>query len=152
MERSPRADLAQVAVVGAHLSGLPLNRELVERGARLVRATTTAARYRLFALAGTEPPKPGMVRMASDGRAIAVEIWEMPMRTFGGFVAGIRAPLSIGTIELDDGSTVQGFLCEAAATAGAEDISRFGGWRNYLNADAAHAVGRAPTDCNASVS
>jgi allophanate hydrolase len=130
----PRADVAQVAVVGAHLSGLPLNRELTERGARLVRRARTAPRYRLFALPGTTPPKPGMVRIAGDdGHAIDVEVWELPLGAFGGFVAGIPAPLSIGTVELDDGATVQGFLCEAVATEGAEDISHFGGWRRYLD-------------------
>ena len=131
----PRADVAQVAVVGAHLSGLPLNRELTERGARLVRRARTAPRYRLFALPGTTPPKPGMVRVAGDGgQAIELEVWELPIGAFGAFVAGVPAPLSIGTIELDDGATVQGFLCEAVATDGAEDISRFGGWRRYLDA------------------
>lgn len=148
----PRPDVARIAAVGAHLSGLPLNRELTARGARLVCAANTAARYRLFALPGTHPPKPGMVRTSTDGRAIAVEIWEMPLRSFGSFVAGVPSPLSIGTIELDDGSSVQGFLCEAAATTGAEDISRFGGWRNYLNTHPVFSVDRADADSNTSVS
>jgi allophanate hydrolase len=131
----PHADVARVAVVGAHLSGLPLNRELTERGARLVRRARTAPRYRLFALPGTTPPKPGMVRIDGDGgHAIDVEVWELPLGAFGAFVAGVPSPLSIGTIELDDGARVQGFLCEAVATEGAEDISRFGGWRRYLDA------------------
>jgi allophanate hydrolase len=139
---APRADVAQLAVVGAHLSGLPLNRELTERGARLVRRARTAARYRLYALPGTTPPKPGMVRTARDaGYAIEVEVWELPIAAFGSFVAGIPSPLSIGTIDLDDASTVQGFLCEAFAVEQAEDISHFGGWRNYVGArSAARAV------------
>jgi len=130
----PRADVARVAVVGAHLSGLPLNRELTERGGRLVRAARTAPRYRLFALPATSPPKPGMVRTSGNGgHSIDVEVWELPTAAFGAFVAAIPAPLSIGTVELNDGSAVQGFLCEAAVTAGAVDISRHGGWRNYLH-------------------
>jgi allophanate hydrolase len=130
-----RPDVAQVAVVGAHLGGLPLNGELTSRGARLVRPARTARRYRLCALPGTKPPKPGLVRTsAEDGHAIDVEVWELPIAAFGSFVAGIPAPLSIGTLELDDGTFVQGFLCEALATLGAEDISRHGGWRNYLRA------------------
>ena len=142
----PQADVARVAAVGAHLSGLPLNRELTERGARLVGPAKTAPRYRLFALPGTTPPKPGLLRVEADpGHAIDVEVWELPMPSFGGFVAGIPAPLSIGTIELADGSSVQGFLCEAAATAGAEDISRFGGWRNYLDARADSGTARSAT-------
>ncbi|APV49604.1 allophanate hydrolase [Betaproteobacteria bacterium GR16-43] len=127
-----RGDVAQLAVVGAHLHGLPLNRELTDRGARLVRSTRTAPHYRLYALPATTPPKPGLVRTAAEGHRIAVEVWELPMPAFGGFVAGIPAPLCIGTLELDDGSRVQGFLCEASASTGAEDISRFGGWRAYL--------------------
>jgi allophanate hydrolase len=132
------ADLAQLAVVGAHLTGLPLNRELTARGARLVRRARTAPRYRLYALPGTTPPKPGMIRTAdAGGQAIEVEVWELPVAAFGAFVAGVPSPLSIGTIELDDGQPVHGFLCEAVATSGAEDISRFGGWRNYLASRAA---------------
>jgi allophanate hydrolase len=132
-----RADVARIAVVGAHLTGLPLNHELTERGARLVRPARTAPRYRLYALPGTVPSKPGLVRTADDrGHGIELEIWELGLREFGSFVVGIPSPLSIGTIDLDDGPPVQGFLCEAAATSGAEDISRFGGWRNYLNAGA----------------
>ena len=146
----PRADVAQVAVVGAHLSGLPLNRELTERGARLVRAARTAARYRLFALPATSPPKPGMVRTSgADGHAIEVEIWELPLAAFGSFVTGIPAPLSIGTIELDDASSVQGFLCEATAVEHADDISHFGGWRNYIGARSAARAAAAPARADA---
>lgn len=125
-------DVVQLAVVGAHLQGLPLNRELTDRGAKLVRATRTAPRYRLHALPGTTPPKPGLVRVTGEGHRIAVEVWELPTSAFGRFVAGIPAPLGIGTLELEDGSRVHGFLCESAALAGAEDISRFGGWRAFL--------------------
>jgi len=131
-----KADVAEpgtvhLAVVGAHLTGQPLNRELVERGAQLVRACRTASAYRLYALANTQPAKPGLVRDASGG-AIEVEVWAMPTERFGSFVAGIPAPLGIGTLELEDGSFVKGFICEAHAIAGARDISEFGGWRAYL--------------------
>ncbi len=128
-----RADVARIAVVGAHLSGLPLNHELTSRGARLVRATRTTPRYRLYALPGTAPPKPGLVRSDDGGgHEIELEIWELGFREFGSFVLGVPAPLSIGTIELGDGPPVHGFLCEASAIRGAEEISRFGGWRSYL--------------------
>jgi allophanate hydrolase len=139
------ADVAQIAVVGAHLTGLPLNGELTQRRARLVRRTRTAPAYRLYALPNTTPPKPGLVRTTDeDGRAIDVEVWELPLAAFGSFVAGIPAPLGIGTLALDDGTSVQGFLCESAATAGAEDISHFGGWRNFLNARAPAAPSPHP--------
>ncbi|MCW5650985.1 MAG: allophanate hydrolase [Ramlibacter sp.] len=123
----------QVAVVGAHLSGMPLNGQLTERGATLVRATETAPDYRFFALPGTVPPKPGLVRVpAGSGGRIAVEVWEMPVAGYGSFVALIPAPLGIGTLVLADGSSVQGFVCEDLATQGAQDITSFGGWRAYL--------------------
>lgn len=127
------AEGVRLAVVGAHLAGLPLNHQLTERGARLVARTRTAGSYRLYALPGTVPPKPGLVRdPAASGAGIEVEVWELSLAAFGGFVAEVPPPLAIGTVVLADGSLVKGFLCEAAAVAGAEDISAFGGWRAYL--------------------
>jgi allophanate hydrolase len=133
-EIAAAADSVRVAVVGAHLSGMPLNRQLTERAAKLVRATRTAQAYRLFALPGQTPPKPGLSRVAGEaaGARIEVEVWEMPARHFGSFVAGIPSPLAIGTLELEDGEWVKGFVCEEYATAGARDISQFGGWRSYV--------------------
>lgn len=123
----------KVAVVGAHLSGMPLNGQLTERGATLVGKTRTAPDYRLFALPDTTPPKPGLLRVAAGaGHAIALEIWEMPVAHYGSFVALIPAPLGIGTLRLEDGSAVQGFLCEPLALEGATDISALGGWRAYM--------------------
>jgi allophanate hydrolase len=121
-----------IAVVGAHLSGMPLNGELRSLGARLLVTTTTAPDYRLYALAGTAPAKPGMLRVADGaGAAIELEIWALPAEAFGRFVAAVPAPLSIGTIKLGDGRTVKGFLVEPAAVAGARDITSFGGWRTF---------------------
>ena len=122
----------RVAVCGAHLSGLPLNGQLTSRGARLVSATWSSSNYRLYALPGGPPFRPGMVRVNDGGSAIEIEVWELPAREFGSFVAGIPAPLGIGTITLADGTVVQGFVCESAAVAGADDITHFGGWRAYL--------------------
>jgi allophanate hydrolase len=123
----------KLAVVGAHLSGMPLNAQLTERGATLVGATHTAAHYRFFALPGTTPPKPGLLRVAPGaGARIALEVWEMPVEQYGSFVSLVPAPLGIGTVELDDGTSVQGFLCEAHATQGAQDITHHGGWRDYI--------------------
>ena len=123
----------KVAVVGAHLSGMPLNSQLTERGARLVGTASTAAHYRFYALPGTTPPKPGLLRVADGtGGAIALEIWEMPAAHYGSFVALIPAPLGIGTLTLADGTSVQGFVCEALATQGAQDITHLGGWRAYI--------------------
>jgi allophanate hydrolase len=125
----------RVAVVGAHLSGMPLNGQLTERGACLVSEAITAPYYQLFALPGTTPPKPGLLRVASGaGQCIALEIWDMPLQHYGSFVAMIPAPLGIGSIELSDSSRVQGFVCEAQAVQGAQDISHFGGWRAYMAA------------------
>jgi allophanate hydrolase len=123
----------RVAVVGAHLSGMPLNWQLTECGATLVSVTQTAPCYRLYALPGTVPPKPGLLRVAEgEGAGIALEVWEMPAEHYGSFVALIPAPLGIGTLQLTDGSTVQGFLCEPLALKGALDITSLGGWRRYI--------------------
>lgn len=121
-----------IAVVGAHLSGLQLNGQLVERGATLREATRTAPHYRLFALPNTSPPKPGVVRTNQGGAALAVEVWDLPLRHVGSFLALIAAPLGIGSLELADGRRVHGFVCESHAVEGAADITAFGGWRAYL--------------------
>ncbi|HEJ7135871.1 TPA: allophanate hydrolase [Serratia marcescens] len=121
----------RLAVVGAHLSGMPLNVQLTQRDAVRVEQTVTAPCYRLYALADTEPPKPGLAR-AAQGAAIRVELWDIPLARFGEFVAEIPAPLGIGTLLLADGRRVKGFICEAWALEGATDITEFGGWRDYL--------------------
>ncbi|WP_200952595.1 hypothetical protein [Agromyces sp. Soil535] len=123
----------QLAVAGAHLRGQPLNHQLTDRGAVLDRETVTAPRYRLYALA-TEPPKPGVVRVAVGGAALHVEVWRLDPAAFGDFVAGLPQPMAIGKVELADGALVSGFLVEPIAVEGAADISRFGGWREYLAA------------------
>ena len=123
----------KVAVCGAHLAGLPLNGQLTSRGGRLVKAVKSAPDYKFYALPGGPPHRPGMVRVApGSGGAIAMEIWELPAREFGSFVAGIPAPLGIGTVKLEDGGSVLGFVCEAMAAEGAEDITVLGSWRRYL--------------------
>jgi allophanate hydrolase len=130
----PRAADGEIAfaVVGAHLSGMPLNRELTASGARFLEESATAKDYRLFLLPGGAPAKPGLLRVDGGGAAIAVEIWAMPAEEFGRFVARVPPPLAIGTLALADGRAVKGFLVEAAATAGARDISAFGGWRAFM--------------------
>ncbi|MEI7065791.1 allophanate hydrolase [Dickeya chrysanthemi] len=121
----------RVAVVGAHLRGMPLNFQLTQRDAVFVEATETALCYRLYALANTQPAKPGIARQAS-GAAIAVELWDIPLARFGEFVAEIPAPLGIGSLELIDGRWVKGFICEPAALNDATDITEFKGWRNWV--------------------
>ena len=124
---------SRVAVVGAHLAGLPLNHELIELGGAFLREAETTQDYRLYALPGSQPPKPGLLRVADGaGAAIRLELWTLDAAGFGAFVAKIPAPLGVGTIRLGDGSSVKGFLVEAEAVKGAEDISRFAGWRAYL--------------------
>jgi allophanate hydrolase len=129
----PWAEPATLVVVGAHLTGQALNRELVDRGARLVRTCSTAAAYRFYALP-TDPPKPGLVRVASGGASITAELWSLPVDGFGDFVRRVRPPLSIGTVELEDGTGHPGFLCESWAVAGAIDITAHGGWIRYQRA------------------
>lgn len=126
-------DVVRIAVVGAHLRGMPLNHQLTSRGAGFVEATHTAAQYRLFALTGSAPPKPALVRVPSGemGRSIEVELWDVPTGCFGSFVAEIPPPLGIGSVALADGRVFKGFICEPYGILGAQDISAFGGWRAY---------------------
>jgi allophanate hydrolase len=133
-------DEIAIAVVGAHLSGMALNGELNALGGRLLQAAATAPDYKLYALKGTAPPKPGMLRVrAGTGSSIQLEVWALSAASFGKFVAAIPPPLSIGTIRLADGSGVKGFLVEPAAIDGARDISAFSGWRAFM-AEAAATV------------
>jgi len=136
--RTPAAEpVMALAVVGAHLAGMPLHGQLVERQACLLEATQTAPRYQLFALPGTVPPKPGLARVAPDapateGHHIAVEVYAVPLSQIGSFLALIPPPLGLGSVELADGRWVKGFICEPGALPDAEDISHFGGWRAYM--------------------
>lgn len=123
---------SRLAVFGAHLSGQPLNHELSERGARLVGPTSTAAVYRLYALA-TDPAKPGLVRVAGEGSSIEGELWELPPVALAELVVGLLPPMTVGAVTLADGDFVTGFLCEPAAVVGAQDITGYGGWRGYLS-------------------
>jgi allophanate hydrolase len=130
-----REGFIALAVCGAHMQGLPLNHQLRDRGGYLVRAGATAARYRLFALPGGPPHRPGLIRVEQDGAAIQVEVWALPSEHLGSFVAAIPAPLGVGKLELENGEWVSGFICEGYATRGAADITRHGGWRAYIAMD-----------------
>lgn len=132
LSSTPAPGSVRVAVVGAHLTGMPLNFQLTSRDAVLVEQTSSAATYRLYALPGTVPPKPGLARVAADGAAIIVELWDIPQARFGEFVAEIPAPLGIGNLQLADGRWVKGFICEPYALDGARDITSFGGWRAFI--------------------
>ncbi len=128
------AGMVRLAVVGAHLTGQPLNWQLADRGGQLLSRTRTAATYRLFALPGTVPPKPGLLHDPTAGAQIEVEVWALSAEAFGTFVADVPPPLTIGTVTLADGTGVKGFLCESFAVAGGTEITAFGGWRAYLAA------------------
>lgn len=122
----------RVAVVGAHLTGMPLNFQLTSRHAVHCEVTKTASNYSLYALNGTVPPKPGLVRNTQNGNSIVVELWDIPIARFGEFVAEVPTPLGIGNVELEDGRWVKGFICEPYGLENAKDITRFGGWRSYI--------------------
>lgn len=124
-------DRIRVVVCGAHLRGLALNHQLLDRGGVWVRTTQTAPAYRLYALPDGPPFRPALVRDAS-GRCIEVEVWEMPSTELGSFLNGIGAPLGLGKVELADGTVENAFICEHGALAGAKDITEFRGWRGYL--------------------
>ena len=129
--------MIEVAVCGAHMSGLPLNSQLTSLGGEFVKKAKTANRYKLFKLNGFVPARPGLLKVQAGGAAIALEVWRLPLKCYGAFVAGVPAPLGFGTLTLEDETTVQGFLCEAYATEDALDISAMGGWREFLATEAA---------------
>lgn len=133
IETHAETDTLQLAVCGAHMSGLALNWQLTDRGGQFLRTARTSEHYSFYALPGGPPERPGLVRTgAVRAQSVAVEIWSLPMDQVGGFLAGIPSPLGLGTVELMDGSTVKGFICEASGIAGARDISDIGDWRAYL--------------------
>ena len=121
-----------VAVCGAHMTGLPLNAQLINLGGTFVQETTTSADYRLYKLNDFTPARPGLLRVLEGGVAISLEVWKLPIENYGAFVLGVPAPLGFGTLTLADASAVNGFLCEHYATLNAVDISNLGGWRNFL--------------------
>ncbi|WP_245906605.1 allophanate hydrolase-related protein [Teichococcus aestuarii] len=123
----------EIGVVGAHMSGLPLNGELLALEGRLLRATRTRPCYRLFRLPGGPPFRPGLLRVAEgEGHAIALEVWALPRASIGALLAAIPSPLGLGTLRLEDGTAPKGFLVEAEGARQAEDISDSGGWRAWL--------------------
>jgi len=133
LDRGRAPGLVQLAVVGAHLSGMPLNWQLSSRGARLVRRTRTAPVYRLYAMTSQNPPKPALVHSGVGGAAIELEVYELEVGAFGSFVTEVPAPLAIGAVILEDGASVRGFVAEPRALSGALDITADGGWRAYLS-------------------
>jgi allophanate hydrolase len=129
----PDDGLVTIMVVGAHLTGMPLNHELTGPGGTLVKTCRTAGDYRLYVLPNTTPPKPGLIREPGfEGKGLEVEVWKVTPAAFGRFVQNIPAPLGIGKVTLDDGSQVSGFLCEPYAIKGAEEVTELGGWRAYI--------------------
>ncbi|WP_433918293.1 allophanate hydrolase [Streptomyces canus] len=134
----------RLAVVGAHLTGQPLNPQLLALGARLDRTTTTAPVYRLHALR-TAPPKPGLVHVGEGGAEIETEVWKLPAAGLGRLLSTLPRPMALGSVRLADGTDVPGFLCEPSALTDAEDITSFGGWRSYLKAESTGRF-RHPTD------
>jgi len=130
---APLPGESAIALVGAHMSGLPLNHQITSLGGRFLEAVGTAPDYRLFALAGGPPARPGLLRIARDGASVAVELWALPVAAVGALLAQVPSPLGFGRVRLIDGRTVVGFLVEPAGLEGAEDITVFGGWRAWLS-------------------
>ncbi|NIJ06671.1 allophanate hydrolase [Sphingomonas vulcanisoli] len=137
LDMEGRMETVKLAVVGAHLEGMPLHWQLSSRKARLIEATTTAPTYKLFAMANSTPPKPALIHVGAEGAAIAVEVYELDVAAFGSFVVEVPAPLAIGSVTLSDGTVVKGFVAEPRAIEGARDITVLGGWRAYIETLAA---------------
>ena len=133
LDTDGKPQTVKLCVVGAHLAGMPLHWQLTSRDARLVARTRTAPAYRLYAMAETTPPKPALVHVGEDeGGAIEVEVYELEVAAFGSFTVEVPPPLAIGTVSLEDGSSVKGFVAEPRALDGATDITHLGGWRAYI--------------------
>ncbi len=132
LDLTPHKPGVKLAVVGAHLGGMPLHWQLTSREARLVTATKTAPAYKLYAIANSTPPKPALVHVGDGGSSILVEVYELDLEAFGSFTAEVPAPLAIGTVTLEDGTSVKGFVAEPRALDGATDITALGGWRAYI--------------------
>lgn len=132
LDLTPHKPGVKLAVVGAHLGGMPLHWQLTSREARLVSATRTAPAYKLYAIANSTPPKPALVHVGEGGASILVEVYELDVEAFGAFTAEVPAPLAIGTVTLEDGTSVKGFVAEPRALDGATDITQLGGWRAYI--------------------
>ena len=136
LDLTPHKPGVKLAVVGAHLAGMPLHWQLTSREARLVAATRTTPAYKLYAIANSTPPKPALVHVGANGEAggsaILVEVYELDVEAFGSFTAEVPAPLAIGTVTLEDGTSVKGFVAEPRALDGATDITAMGGWRAYI--------------------
>jgi len=126
-----RSGWVRFAVCGAHLKGFPLNHQITDRGGRFVKETRSASNYQFIAL-NTSVPKPGMIYQKEGGAAIELEIWEMPVEQFGSFVSMIPSPLGMGTVQLENGESTLGFICESEAAGEAEDITAYGSWRTYM--------------------
>jgi allophanate hydrolase len=127
---SDATETMDLAVVGAHLSNFPLNKDLTTLGAVLSKTTTTSPHYKLYSLRGTKPAKPGLVR-DPQGSRIEVEIWKIPLSNVGAFLSTIPSPLGLGSVEMEDGRWVKSFICEPYGLEGAEDVTAYGGWRKY---------------------
>lgn len=125
-------EYVDVAVCGSHMNKLPLNKQLLDVGATLVKEVKTTPEYSLFDISSSSLKRPGMVRNPSNGASIDVEVWRIPRERAGDFLDNVKAPLTLGNVQLEDGTSVKGFLCESYALSSATDISSFGGWRNYL--------------------
>lgn len=134
---SPSTSDHALVIVGAHLSGFPLNYQLIGAGATLNRTTRTTPNYNLYALPSSSVQKPGLKRTSSDlGSAIEVEVWNISNEGLGGLIKLIPSPLGIGSVEIEDGTWLKGFICEPWGFEGARDISDFGGWRNFSDSRA----------------
>ncbi|KAI5197140.1 hypothetical protein E4T39_07448 [Aureobasidium subglaciale] len=121
----------ELAVVGAHLSGFPLNKDITSLNATFQQSTTTSPNYRLFELQGAIPAKPGLMRVSCNGACVDIEIWAIPVSAIGTFLSTVPSPLGLGTIEIDGERWIKGFICEPYGLEGAKDITEYGGWKKY---------------------
>ena len=118
----------RLAVNGTLMRGLALNRNLLEAGATFVRETTTGPNYRLWSIGDRHP---AMLRAASGGAAIAVEVWEVPAAGLASILLKEPPGLCVGKVRLADGEETLGVLGEPILCEGQREITEYGGWRAY---------------------
>jgi allophanate hydrolase len=126
------SSMVPLLVFGLHLQGQPLAPEMENLEAIWVGETRTAPGYAMHLIVKGDRRLPGVLRAHGAAGNLLGEIWNVPSPALGSFIQGIKAPLSLGWIELADGGSILGFLTEADAIKESLDITALGGWKAYL--------------------
>jgi carbamate kinase len=122
-----------LAVNGTLMRGLKYNSHMVAAKATFVREAATEPTYRLWSVGDDHP---AMIHVTDGtGRTIHVEVWAVPLEGLAGLLEDEPSGLAIGKVRLDDGDVVLGVLAENALVEGQREITEYGGWRAYVQAE-----------------